>query len=403
VCIGWRWQEKTWERTLGNGLDLALLRVPSSACFFFFAALLHSSFLLPRTLAHAFPEAGIGVSIASDGVIFQSDVFAASNPDVGHSIHGSQEATSWGTRAVLVLIGIRLGLDGVNPIYYDSIKVTFSRTFLMVRSLMTTPFVQTLYTFPQSVGIAGGRPSSSYYFVGSQGDGLFYLDPHHPRLAIPLRLPPAIPTHRGRRSPTMESGSDQEQDSDHRYSSSSSGNHNHNHNHHRRRASPHQRVSSPRSPSSIRSSTTGSSTFSYHAPASPSPLQHQLSASSAGSSSQEQATAARPAQPTTVYTRRQQARTGSSSSSSSSRVQTTPVVSPLETTSGGADRQLDELQTHYVSAYSPVELKTYHCDRVRKLPLSGLDPSMLIGFLCKDEQSWIDLRARVNDVRISYI
>ncbi|KAJ6470138.1 hypothetical protein DFH09DRAFT_1221217 [Mycena vulgaris] len=52
-----------------------------------------------------------------------------------------------------------------------------------------------LYTFPQSVGIAGGRPSSSYYFVGvqgdGQGDGLFYLDPHHSRPAEPLR--PYVP------------------------------------------------------------------------------------------------------------------------------------------------------------------------------------------------------------------
>ncbi|KAJ7249831.1 hypothetical protein C8J57DRAFT_1079396, partial [Mycena rebaudengoi] len=57
----------------------------------------------------------------------------------------------------------RLGLDGVNPVYYETIKM--------------------LYTFPQSVSIAGGRPSSSYYLVGVQGDGLFYLDLHHSRPA----------------------------------------------------------------------------------------------------------------------------------------------------------------------------------------------------------------------------
>lgn len=49
---------------------------------------------------------------------------------------------------------------------------------------------QTLFTWPQSVGIAGGRPSSSYYFVGTQADALFYLDPHHARPAVPLRPPP---------------------------------------------------------------------------------------------------------------------------------------------------------------------------------------------------------------------
>ncbi len=32
------------------------------------------------------------------------------------------------------------------------------------------------------------------------------------------------------------------------------------------------------------------------------------------------------------------------------------------------------------------------------MPLSGLDPSMLVGFLCRDEQDWRDLRARVSEV-----
>ena len=30
----------------------------------------------------------------------------------------------WGDRAVLVLIGIRLGIEGVNPLYYNTIKVS---------------------------------------------------------------------------------------------------------------------------------------------------------------------------------------------------------------------------------------------------------------------------------------
>lgn len=48
---------------------------------------------------------------------------------------------------------------------------------------------QAIFRFPQSAGIAGGRPSSSYYFVGAQANALFYIDPHHPRPAIPLVLP----------------------------------------------------------------------------------------------------------------------------------------------------------------------------------------------------------------------
>ncbi|KAF8906862.1 hypothetical protein CPB85DRAFT_1312581 [Mucidula mucida] len=56
---------------------------------------------------------------------------------------------------------------------------------------------------------------------------------------------------------------------------------------------------------------------------------------------------------------------------------------------------LTQLQTHYVSAYAPSELRTFHCERVRKMPLSGLDPSMLIGFLVRDEADFVDLRARI--------
>lgn len=60
--------------------------------------------------------------------------------------------------------------------------------------------------------------------------------------------------------------------------------------------------------------------------------------------------------------------------------------------------ELDPVAEHYVTQYSASELRTFHCDRVRKIPLSGLDPSMLLGFLCKDEADWIDLRKRVNEL-----
>ena len=60
--------------------------------------------------------------------------------------------------------------------------------------------------------------------------------------------------------------------------------------------------------------------------------------------------------------------------------------------------ELDPLQRHYATAYSAVELSTFHCDRVRKMPLSGLDPSMLMGFLCKNEAEWLDLKQRILEV-----
>jgi cysteine protease ATG4 len=34
------------------------------------------------------------------------------------------------------------------------------------------------------------------------------------------------------------------------------------------------------------------------------------------------------------------------------------------------------------------------------MPLSGLDPSMLLGFLCKDKEDWDDFRRRVVEVSV---
>ncbi|KAF7983563.1 hypothetical protein HWV62_21152 [Athelia sp. TMB] len=259
-----------------------------------------------RTLVNAFPEAHLGVAVANDGCLYQSEVFAASTAPVALSPTASPRSRrdrhkrdrGWGGRPVLVLVGIRLGINGVNPIYYETIKA--------------------LYTFPQSVGIAGGRPSSSYYFVGSQADNLFYLDPHHARPAVPFRPPPRS------QSPSSQA--------------------------HRRMAT---------------------------SPASPSPLQKQVSVSS-------QSTSSLPRAPSDDDEDLDYAASARPS-----------LQAPYQREREVRGRGLDATQEHYVNAYSTAELTTFHCERVRKMPLSGLDPSMLLGFLCKDEKEWLDFRRRL--------
>ncbi|KAI5306556.1 Cysteine protease atg4 [Ascosphaera pollenicola] len=90
-----------------------------------------------------------------------------------------------GFNPTLILLGVRLGLDRINPVYWEALA--------------------SVLQMPQSVGIAGyaaslihpssnagkplltcllrGRPSSSLYFVGVQGSHFFYLDPHCTRAA----------------------------------------------------------------------------------------------------------------------------------------------------------------------------------------------------------------------------
>ncbi|KAJ3800777.1 hypothetical protein GGU11DRAFT_742209 [Lentinula aff. detonsa] len=336
-----------------------------------------------KFLVHAYPDAGLGVAVATDGLLTQTDVYAASHGSASGSYPRRGKGavhTYWGDRPVLVLFGIRLGLDGVNPIYYDTIK--------------------TLYTFPQSVGIAGGRPSSSYYFVGSQTDNLFYLDPHHARPAVPLRPPPntIVPssgpfsaTHISRPSgsssgygTTEDAGDERETDKNkskkvskkvhkHQTRSSSGGSSGSSAGSHQ----SHQAM--PGSPSSTR---TGSS---FHTPLAPSPLQQQYSRSTSAGDQDLNAVGSSSSSP--------QPRTDSPASGNSGDMDYSELLG-----SSAPEHNLTSLEEHYATAYSDSELKTFHCDRVRKMPLSGLDPSMLIGFLCRDEKDWVDLRRRVGQL-----
>ncbi|KAJ7189878.1 hypothetical protein GGX14DRAFT_701934 [Mycena pura] len=310
-----------------------------------------------RSLVNGFPACGLGVCVATDSTLFQSEVFAASHspdallrarlvaPSRGHGAstsshrqaHGGKadeqakpETRAWGDRPVLLLLGIRLGLDGVNPVYHETIKM--------------------LYTFPQSVGIAGGRPSSSYYFVGAQGDGLFYLDPHHSRPAVPPRpfvdddgqshesqthdtlrrsLSPEVSSRGGSMSPEFERGGSMSPELVYARGSSLSPDVAHGHGYGQGRG---------------------------HTPMTEDEL--------------------------VVVPRSSVAR---AASSERRRAPAGGYLTPAE-------------EAHYSRAYSVADLRTYHCERVRKMPLTGLDPSMLIGFLVRDEAEWRDLRRRVGEL-----
>ncbi|KAJ5885325.1 hypothetical protein N7495_009835 [Penicillium taxi] len=69
----------------------------------------------------------------------------------------------------LVLLGLRLGIERITSVYWDGLRAALE--------------------YPQAVGVAGGRPSASHYFVGVQDSYLFFLDPHLTRPTLPHRDP----------------------------------------------------------------------------------------------------------------------------------------------------------------------------------------------------------------------
>lgn len=45
--------------------------------------------------------------------------------------------------------------------------------------------------------------------------------------------------------------------------------------------------------------------------------------------------------------------------------------------------------------YTEEELSSYHTRRLRRLNISDMDPSMLIGFLIQNQEDWVDWKSRV--------
>jgi cysteine protease ATG4 len=76
------------------------------------------------------------VVVASDQSLYETEVFTASysqppGPDQKSKQLASRrdkvkkkEKLPWGDKPVLVLIGVKLGIEGVNPVYYECIKVS---------------------------------------------------------------------------------------------------------------------------------------------------------------------------------------------------------------------------------------------------------------------------------------
>ncbi|KAF9137609.1 Cysteine protease atg4b [Linnemannia schmuckeri] len=129
----------------------------------------------PSTVAHALrhPDCPVAIMVSMDGTIRITDLV---NTATGKEIRSAQSyvhgMTSSGSpdpqrqphqpsgqwKPVVVMMPARYGLEKLKEGYVANLKQ--------------------LFKLPQFLGIAGGRPGRSLYFVAYQGNELFYFDPH---------------------------------------------------------------------------------------------------------------------------------------------------------------------------------------------------------------------------------
>eukprot|EP01089_Gocevia_fonbrunei_P000656 TRINITY_DN10650_c0_g1_i1.p1 TRINITY_DN10650_c0_g1~~TRINITY_DN10650_c0_g1_i1.p1 ORF type:complete len:472 (-),score=45.43 TRINITY_DN10650_c0_g1_i1:186-1601(-) len=132
----------------------------------------------PSTICHSLAgllnqhnPGGVSAYVSSDSIVYISEItrlctshnlnYSQSHNDQTHPKQNKKQKannqqTVW--RPVIILMPVRLGLGKINPVYI--------------------PFIKSVLTWPQSIGVIGGKPNSSYWFVGWQDNQFFYLDPH---------------------------------------------------------------------------------------------------------------------------------------------------------------------------------------------------------------------------------
>ncbi|XP_051559179.1 cysteine protease atg4da-like [Myxocyprinus asiaticus] len=112
--------------------------------------------MLRKAVARTTEFHNLAVYVAQDCTVYKGDVMRLCDSSLIQELPESS-GTAW--KSVIILVPVRLGGESLNPSYIECVK--------------------NILKMKCCIGIIGGKPKHSLFFIGFQDEQLLYLDPHY--------------------------------------------------------------------------------------------------------------------------------------------------------------------------------------------------------------------------------